>query len=138
MTIWNKDYETTLQNTLLPSNSVLSVVELSNGDICAFGFQDSVTIDKNTLKCEVGPSYLQVISLENRMHVAFERSKINVFNGRVLVREIFGFDIYSTWDGAVAEVSPGVIVWQTELLIMCYDIVRGKPVTGFPKQMYSS
>jgi hypothetical protein len=138
LTIWNKDYEATSQPTLLPSHSALSIVELPNGNMCAIGFQDSVMIDRKTLNCEIGPSYLQVISLENGMHVAFERSKINVFNGSVLVREIFGFDIYSTWDGAAVEVSPGVIAWQTEQLIMCYDVVRGKPVTGFPKQLYRS
>jgi hypothetical protein len=112
------------------------LVELRSGHLIAYEADRSSIINLTSGKVKYSSErHRYIIELENGYHVIFFASTLmEVWNGeKCLYSVTFGID--ETWEYSIREIEPGVLAWQSQELIMFYDIVNRMPVRGYPKKL---
>jgi hypothetical protein len=64
-----------------------------------------------------------------------EGLEVKFYSGTTLVHETKQYPLSNTWRGAVAEISPGKVAWESNHSLICYDVVKGEIVEGYPKPL---
>jgi hypothetical protein len=131
--IWDKSWE---QQQFVELEDCYRIVELDSG-ICVYG--DIVAFDvEKTVKIQQRDDCTYIMPLKCGLRVEFssEESKLRVYDGEKLIREKSG-TVENTWQGAVVEVSTGIIAWEDENnTLMMYDVDRDLFVEGFPMPLH--
>jgi hypothetical protein len=134
-TIWDATCKLVSSTQVPPSDDIFKLVQLSKNQVSAYGFAKSWLFDLPTLNSTRGAKGTLVAKLANGMHVVMNCPTLKVFDGDILIREIENCYPYSTWRNSVAEVSHGVVAWQQDHTLMCYNILNGAHVEGYPKPL---